>query len=349
MSSHTERPGWRDLAPFVRMFRDARGWMLIGLLLTFTSLLAGLGLLGVSGAFLTATAIAGLTPATAIAFNFFHPAATIRFLAIARTASRWGERVVTHEATFRLLATIRVWLYRRIAPLSPAQLGRYHGGDLLTRLTRDVDALDNLYQRLLLPALAAFLVLFALAALVATQNLVLVWPVALLMLAGLMLFPWLAWQRGRGLAPSLVAQRAQLRNHLLDSVDGCEDFSLHAPAWEAQRGATLRTAARWIDDQVVLQRRGAQLRALTVLAVSLAAWGALGLGASLPETLTLSGPWIAAIVLLLLGTAEALQALPAAWLELPGTVAAAQRLRALSTSRPTRPSPNAAPPPPTAA
>jgi len=324
----------RALWPFQKLFARERGWLTAGLILACTTLFAGLGLLGLSGWFITATAIAGLAPATALAFNFFPPAAGVRFFAIARTASRWGERVVTHEATFRLLAILRVWLYRGILRLSPAQLGSYHGADLLNRLTRDVDALDNLYLRLALPALAAFVSLVVLAGVLALMAPALAMPVLVLMLIGLVAVPVVAWRYGALRAPALIEQRALLRRRLLDCIDGIEDYSLHAPAWALQRDATVRASRAWIDAQFALQRRGAWLRACVMFAVGIAAWAALGLAAGLLQGGQLSAPWLAVVVLLLLGAAEALQGLPSAWLELPGTAAAAQRLTALTEQPP---------------
>ncbi|HBF45134.1 MAG TPA: cysteine/glutathione ABC transporter ATP-binding protein/permease CydC, partial [Shewanella frigidimarina] len=83
------------LRPFVALFRRQWLMMLVGLLLTFTTLLTGIGLLSLSGWFLSASAVAGLAVVTAQTFNFFTPAGGVRFFSIARTASRYGERLAT--------------------------------------------------------------------------------------------------------------------------------------------------------------------------------------------------------------------------------------------------------------
>ncbi len=71
------------------------------------TVLMGMALLGLSGWFIAATAIAGLVPATALVFDVFMPSAGIRLLAMGRTASRYGERVVTRETTLAVLAALR--------------------------------------------------------------------------------------------------------------------------------------------------------------------------------------------------------------------------------------------------
>lgn len=328
--------GWRELRVllgYAGRLAGAGPWLLGALLLACATLAGSLGLLGLSGWFLSATAIAGLTPASAQAFNFFLPGAGVRFFALLRTASRWGERVVSHEATFRLIAGLRLWLYRRLARLSPSQLGRHHGSDLLNALVRDVDALDNLYPRLLLPLAAALLCFAVLALLVGQMAPVLVWlPLGLTAFA-LFVLPLAGWLAGRRPASAWVAGRAGLRRELLDCVDGLEDLALHQPAWQARRAAALASSRHWLKQQRSLQRRGAWLRALTVLLTGAAAWGALMLVAR-GGTAEAPGPWLAAVVLVLLGAHEALQALPGACLELPGTAAAAARLEGLASQMP---------------
>jgi ATP-binding cassette subfamily C protein CydC len=95
----------RHLRAVAALFWSGNRMMLAaGALLALCTALAGIALLGLSGWFITATAIAGASVATALAFDVFAPAAGIRFLALARTFSRYGERLVTHDATLKVLA-----------------------------------------------------------------------------------------------------------------------------------------------------------------------------------------------------------------------------------------------------
>ena len=76
-------------------------------------------------------AVAGVA---GVSMNYFTPAAMIRGLAIVRTAGRYVERLVTHEATFRLIAELRTWFYTRLEPLAPARLAGHHSAELLSRI-----------------------------------------------------------------------------------------------------------------------------------------------------------------------------------------------------------------------
>lgn len=150
------------LKPVIALFWSARrGMLLAGAVLAATTVLAGIGLLGVSGWFITATAIAGLLPATAYAFDVFAPSAAIRLLALSRTAARYGERMTTHEATLSVLAALREKLFRGFAAPQAAKTLEARPARLLNRLTADIDALDSLYLRVLVPAAVAVLAAIA--------------------------------------------------------------------------------------------------------------------------------------------------------------------------------------------
>lgn len=150
------------LKPVIALFWSARrGMLLAGAVLAATTVLAGIGLLGVSGWFITATAIAGLVPATAYAFDVFAPSAAIRLLALSRTAARYGERMTTHEATLSVLAALRERLFRGFAAPQAAKNLEARPARLLNRLTADIDALDSLYLRVLVPAAVAVLAAIA--------------------------------------------------------------------------------------------------------------------------------------------------------------------------------------------
>jgi len=145
-----------DLRPVLRCFLRAQpGLLSLGALLAGLTVCMGMALLGLSGWFISATALAGLQAATAIGFDVFTPSAGIRLLALGRTLSRYGERVLTHDATFGVLAELRVRLFRGWARPDAARRLLARPARLLFRLTADIDALETLYLRLLVPGGAA--------------------------------------------------------------------------------------------------------------------------------------------------------------------------------------------------
>ena len=106
-------------------------------------------LLGLSGWFITASALAGAAGlASAQAFNYLLPSAGIRLLAILRTGSRYGERLVGHDAALRALARIRPALFASLAAAPPAVALGLSTGEASARLVGDVDAVEARFVRL---------------------------------------------------------------------------------------------------------------------------------------------------------------------------------------------------------
>ena len=177
-----------------------------GVALAALTVLMGMALLGLSGWFITATAIAGLVPAVALVFDVFMPSAGIRLLAVGRTGARYAERMVTHDATLAVLAALRQKLFLHWARPQAARVLLQRPARLLQRLTSDVDALDNLYLRLLVPACSAL----GAALLLALAYGVMRWWLGLLALA------WLRREAaGRGAGPALARRGAAI---LADSL-----------------------------------------------------------------------------------------------------------------------------------
>ncbi|OOY29271.1 thiol reductant ABC exporter subunit CydC [Thioclava sp. L04-15] len=140
-----------------RLIADQKWSFLRGLALSFLVLAMGAALLGLSGWFVTAAAVAGIT-GLGLDFDFFRPSAGVRGLALGRAVARYGERLLTHDATLRALADLRIALMDGVARRPHEEQARLRGAQALNRLTSDVDALDGLLLRLVLPFLAAGMV-----------------------------------------------------------------------------------------------------------------------------------------------------------------------------------------------
>ncbi|MFC3580905.1 amino acid ABC transporter ATP-binding/permease protein [Sphingomonas hylomeconis] len=110
-------------------------------------------LLGLSGWFITAAAIAGLAgPVAAQGFNYMLPSAGIRLLAILRTGARYGERLASHEAAFGALAQIRPALFQAIAAAPAARALSFSTGEATARIVQDVGVIENRFAMMSAPA-----------------------------------------------------------------------------------------------------------------------------------------------------------------------------------------------------
>lgn len=138
---------------FRLILRDQKTALMRGAVLSLVVLIAGIALLGLSGWFITAAAAAGLAGA-GLVFDVFRPSAMVRFLALGRTAARYGERLLTHDATLKALTSIRIRLLEATVSAPHDALVRLRGPQALNRLMADVDALDGVPLRLILPVMA---------------------------------------------------------------------------------------------------------------------------------------------------------------------------------------------------
>ncbi len=285
---------WRARAP----------WLLLGVVVSLASVASAVALLTLSGAWIgsvvagtpldgpglvapaldnpvlgdagralaaTGTLGAGL----ALAFT---GAALLRSVGVARVVLRYAERLLTHEATFRALADLRVWFFRGLAVRSAGGLGFRRAGDVLSRLVGDVEALDGLYLRILVPACAAVLLLPILAVLFGRRDPALALEVCACFALAAFALPVAAARMSASSGIRLAETASALRVASLDTLSGlrevrafgAEDRSL---ALVQSREAALLAAQRDIA------RRGSYAAALAFLCgqaalfcVLLAAW-----------------------------------------------------------------------------
>ena len=234
----------RALLPFLRLFKFAKLPLFLGLVLMITGLASSIGLLTTSGWFLAATAIAGL----GTLFNFFYPSASVRGLAIIRTLFRYFEKLVTHDATFRILAKLRVQVFEKIIPLSPAVLNRYRNSDLLNRLVSDVDTLDSLYLRLIAPFITAIFVILAMCIGLSFVNAPLALGLGISLLLLVFVIPTVFYQLGKKFGDKLVHSRALYRTQFLEFIQAQAELLLFN-AEDKLKDNMAKTEANWQADQ----------------------------------------------------------------------------------------------------
>ena len=232
------------LLPFLRLFKFAKLPLFLGLVLMITGLASSIGLLTTSGWFLAATAIAGL----GTLFNFFYPSASVRGLAIGRTLFRYFEKLVTHDATFRILAKLRVQVFEKIIPLSPAVLNRYRNSDLLNRLVSDVDTLDSLYLRLIAPFITAIFVILAMCIGLSFVNTPLALGLGISLLLLVFVIPTVFYQLGKKFGDKLVHSRALYRTQFLEFIQAQAELLLFN-AEDKLKDNMAKTEANWQADQ----------------------------------------------------------------------------------------------------
>lgn len=205
---------WRLLG----FMKPLRGWILISTMTGFSTVAAGVGLLGTS-AYLIASAA-------------FHPSIAelsvavvgVRFFGISRGVFRYLDRLVSHHVNFKLLSILRIWFYNCLKLLAPARLIHYQRGDLLSRAIGDIDALDQFYVRAVSPVISAIFATVGFSMLVGSWNVRLGWILAAGLSVTSFVLPALVYIFSRGPAKQLVDQRAILSQTMLDTLRGAAEI-----------------------------------------------------------------------------------------------------------------------------
>lgn len=299
--------------------------------LLLVTMLAGVGLLGVSGAFLTSAALA--VGGLAGGFNLFMPSAGIRALTFTRIVSRYFEKLVGHDATLRIARDLRLWFFRRALPLAPARLGALRTGDLLARLVSDIEAVDGLLVRALGPLAA--LVGMGLVAILAAWIVhpPAGWLMAALALAIGVAVPLVVALGRQRLEHRRAAQRARLRTLAYEGLEGAADLlALEAgPLWAEGVDAVARDVAA-ID-----ARRRSRLSAGQGLHALLAAGGLVGmlwLAVSAAHAGEVSAPAAAALFFLTVAALEIWAGTGLAWQALQAGAASLRRVHGIAAQAP---------------
>jgi ATP-binding cassette subfamily C protein CydC len=302
----------------------------LALFLGLVATLASVSLLSVSGWFISAAAVAGLSGTAALGFDYFRPAAMIRLAAITRTAGRYAERLASHHAALSLLQALRHRVFVRLSRRPVSATEKLSSSQALHTLTSDVDVLDQFPLTLVLPWLWA-IVLSALVLLFYA----LVLPAMAMMAAPVLMMTLLLPAAGSIAAVRLAREEAGLaasRREALVVPLGAMTSLLLWQQWDEvqRRFAQLdhevyrwQLKSRWLARVLALgQHMG--IAALSALVL----WqGGLAVHAG-----QLSVPWLLASVLVLFGLSEVLMSLSRDVSSLGNALIARDRINLLSSA-----------------
>ncbi|MFC5722709.1 thiol reductant ABC exporter subunit CydC [Streptomyces gamaensis] len=270
----------------------------------------------------------------------------VRALALGRGLLRYGDRLLGHDGVLRAVAGFRTRVYESLVPLAPAGIPAYRSGDLLTRLVDDVDAVQDLLLRVLIPLTTACVVAAGGVGLTAA----LLPEAAPVLAAGLALagvgVPALVLAASGRAGRAEKAARAELAALTVDLAQGAADLAAFG-AEDAAHARARRAGARI----AALERRKALTTGLGAAAVLLCQ-GAATIGVTLLALRAhaageLPATELTVLAVIALVSFETVAPLPAAARRLAEVRASARRLAALLASphpvaEPAAPAPPAA-------
>jgi thiol reductant ABC exporter CydC subunit len=249
----------------------------------------------------------------------------VRAFAVGRATLRYVERLVTHDATLRVLVDLRVAVFGRLERLAPAGLPAFRRGDLLARLVGDVEAVQDVFLRALVPWATGTAVglLAAAGVLVLLPGAGLVLLVAVLAVAGVV--PWLTRRWARRAEEGALRARARLTEQVVDTFERLPELSAYGDMGR-------RTASLAVLDEELAHHldRAARIKGFGAVAVTLATggalWCALLIGVPAVGSGAMPSVLLAVVVLVPLALAEVLAPLPATVAELARSTGAAGRV-----------------------
>jgi ATP-binding cassette subfamily C protein CydC len=314
--------GLAVLARIIRLARPLRGQLVLAVGAGALATSCGIALLAVSGFILARASQHPGIIAISVAV------VAVRGLSVGRALLRYTERLAGHDAAFRVLADLRVAVYRRLERLAPAGLAAFRSGDLLARLVSDVDAIQDVFVRGLAPAATAAIAGVA----AATGCLLLLAPAAAVLAAGLVVaggaVSWLTAAVARRASLRTSPARGQLAGAVSEFITGAAELDAC--------GATDRELARCAAADAELTRlarrsgTAAGLGAGLATAVTgLTVWGVLVLGVAAVSGGTLTRVPLAVLTLTALAAFEAVTPLPAAAIALGDSISSARRIAAI--------------------
>lgn len=319
----------RALLPYLGLYRRHKWLLSIGVLLAIITLLASIGLLTLSGWFLSASAVVGLS---GVYFNYMLPAAGVRAGAIIRTVGRYCERLVSHDATFRVLEHLRVTTFSKLIPLSPSGLARFRQGELLNRMVADVDTLDHLYLRVISPLTGAFVVIVVVTLGLSVLDVELALTLGGILLATLILLPPLFYRAGRASGEMVTVQRGQYRQQLTAWLQGHAELTIFGAA-ERTRIEFESTEQRWQEAQYHQASLSALSQALMLLISGIAVITILWIASAGVGEHDVPGALIALFVFCSLAAFEALVPVTGAFQHLGQVIASAIRVSQITEQK----------------
>ncbi|HIV55860.1 MAG TPA: ATP-binding cassette domain-containing protein [Candidatus Anaerobiospirillum stercoravium] len=315
----------RDYLRFMGLMRKELYGVVFGVFMSFIASLSSVALMGTATWFLSAMAVAGFYD---YALNIFIPSALIRLLALARTLLRYGERYYTHDATFRLLAYLRVFLFERALALEVTDALRFKSADLQRRMQADLERLEMLYIRQFVPFACAVLMGLVLGGMLISFS----WHLALtcfsLMLIAAVIAPVVATYRGRRYSTLQSTLAIKLNDEVSELIAGFFDLMLLGQHFE-RAAAFLRHSQQlaWARSRILFYDQVAQVVLLTCSELTLL----LLLIESVPlvQAGAMSSPQMMMLGVVAMASYELLQPLSAACLNLPYVLHSAQRVAEL--------------------
>jgi ATP-binding cassette subfamily C protein CydC len=317
----------RTLLRLIGFTRAAWKGMVVALLLAAMTIICSIGLMGTSAYLIS---FAALQPSIA----YLQVAIVgVRFFGIARGVFRYLERLASHSINLKLLAEIRLWVYRKLEPLVPAGIMRRKSGDLLAILTSDIDTLENLYVRVLAPPVTAILIAAGMFIFMSSLN----QQLGLILMAGMLIgggiLPIFIVALSRNPGKKVIQKRAELNSSMTSSLQGAGELLVFG-AEGKQKTALECISGEYGKAQMQLARVNGFGAGMMTWIINITVLGLLAAAIPLVRSGNLDGVMLAVVTLMSAASFEAILPLVQSGQQMEPAIEAGRRIFALTDSEP---------------
>ena len=256
-------------------------------------------------------------------------AAFLKLFGVAKSTSKYIERLLSHKVTFHLMSRIRETYFHKLLQQT-AIFNRYKSGELLHRITSDVETLQNYFLRVFYPPLVTGIVFLA----TILFTLIFSWQMAVVLIIGYLgcafVIPALF---AKWFFDEQLDQKQQLSSKTTEFLYGYETLQ-HFNLLQSKTDELLTFSAQYGQSLVKEERKRHLAHSFNQLLALLAAIAILLLGAIAVTNGTLQGVYLAMLLMVTLTVFELATPLAAVPSYSASTATAYNRLQNLTGQQP---------------
>ena len=199
-------------------------------------------------------------------------------LSLLKGLARYLEQFAGHFVAFHSLAMLRNYFYDQLEPQAPAGTDRLDSGDIMNRVTKDIDRVEVFFAHTLAPVTTAIIVpILSVVWMGAAVSWTLAAVLAPFLLVVGAVVPFLGSRSTARAARELREARGAIAAHVTDSVQGVREVlafgaedrrEAEMSAIEERISAAMRTQGRWIALRRGFNQAAVALGVVTVAMVA---------------------------------------------------------------------------------
>ncbi|MGW7161343.1 thiol reductant ABC exporter subunit CydC [Paenibacillus taichungensis] len=279
-----------ELAILSKAMIQERKDIILSILGGFIAGIAGVALFSASGYLISQTVFAPPL------YTLIVLTSLVKLLGLLRAASRYGERLYSHRATFSMLSRLRTSFFARLIPLTPGILNKKRSGDLLARIVGDVESLQHYFLRVAYPPIIVVMVFLATVLFTSAFSFWIAVLFVVGMLTTTLVVPGIVLLGQRKIHGHVREQRALLSTEVTEVLYGFRDLKVYGQLAQREQQLQKASVALTVQQQRAAGHilRGQSMHALVTFLIS---WGVLTLGAYLIIDGALAGVFLAMLVM----------------------------------------------------